>query len=190
MYSEYINNYNNAIETMSRCLEESEEFRDFLQQGRNDPETRGLDVTSFMILPIQRVPRYQLLLEDLLRRTDESHPDHGNISQAVVAIKGTAEVRQNSSLSLSLSRMSAPSVRLLIASRGLCAVPQRGQASIREPAQSRVDPTASHQLSGRMLARSAPCGVAWRGVFAHRSDNVSRRCSRPAAPTYWKARRC
>jgi hypothetical protein len=67
MYSEYINNYNNAIETMSRCLQESEDFREFLAQGRADPESRGLDVTSFMILPIQRVPRYQMLLEVLHR---------------------------------------------------------------------------------------------------------------------------
>jgi hypothetical protein len=30
---------------------------------------------SIIIMPIQRSPRYKLLLEDLLKRTPEAHPD-------------------------------------------------------------------------------------------------------------------
>eukprot|EP01094_Clydonella_sp_ATCC50884_P025566 TRINITY_DN6768_c0_g1_i1.p1 TRINITY_DN6768_c0_g1~~TRINITY_DN6768_c0_g1_i1.p1 ORF type:complete len:935 (+),score=310.08 TRINITY_DN6768_c0_g1_i1:235-2805(+) len=91
MYSEYINNYNNAMETMSNCCEENEAFVNFIQSQRLQPECKGLDISSFLILPIQRVPRYQMMLTDLLKRTEESHPDYANLQQAVSRIKDTAE---------------------------------------------------------------------------------------------------
>ena len=36
-----------------------------------------------LIMPVQRIPRYNLLLSDLLRKTPHDHPDHNNIAQAL-----------------------------------------------------------------------------------------------------------
>jgi hypothetical protein len=49
-------------------------FREFLLQRRDDPQSGGLDLLSLMITPVQRLPRYVLLLKDLLQNTpyDES----------------------------------------------------------------------------------------------------------------------
>jgi len=33
----------------------------------------------YLIMPIQRIPRYRLLLQELLRNTDCDHPDFENV---------------------------------------------------------------------------------------------------------------
>lgn len=40
----------------------------------------GLSVESFLILPVQRIPRYVLLLQDLLKYTNATHQDFNNLS--------------------------------------------------------------------------------------------------------------
>ena len=37
------------------------------------PECANLDLMGYLITPVQRLPRYKLLLEDLLRNTPEDH---------------------------------------------------------------------------------------------------------------------
>jgi hypothetical protein len=38
---------------------------------------------SLLIMPVQRIPRYNLLLRDLLRRTDDTHADFSNLTNAL-----------------------------------------------------------------------------------------------------------
>lgn len=40
----------------------------------------GLSIESFLILPVQRIPRYVLLLQDLLKYTNATHQDFNNLS--------------------------------------------------------------------------------------------------------------
>ena len=57
----------------------------------NDPKTNFMDLESFMIMPIQRIPRYVLLLQDLLKYTSETHPDYSSIKSALEKCKEMAE---------------------------------------------------------------------------------------------------
>lgn len=34
-------------------------------------------------MPVQRIPRYNLLLRDLIRQTKPDHPDYNNIQEAL-----------------------------------------------------------------------------------------------------------
>ena len=43
-----------------------------------------------MIVPIQRIPRYIMLLQDLLKRTPGAHPDFTPLGSALVQMKGIA----------------------------------------------------------------------------------------------------
>jgi hypothetical protein len=58
-------------------------------------EIRGAGVTapleSLLISPIQRIPRYVLLLADLLKHTLPHHPGHGALTDAVQRIRHIAE---------------------------------------------------------------------------------------------------
>ncbi len=63
LYNTYGNSYNEAIALMTKS-KEKDDFRDFLSQCRG---TQPLDVEALLIQPVQRIPRYRLLLEDLLK---------------------------------------------------------------------------------------------------------------------------
>jgi len=41
-------------------------------------------------LPIQRIPRYVLLLTDLLQHTDKNHPDYDSLFKSTEAMKNVA----------------------------------------------------------------------------------------------------
>jgi len=56
----------------------------------------GLSVEAFLILPVQRIPRYLLLLQDLLKFTNATHSDFNNLSNALLFIKDFAELINNS----------------------------------------------------------------------------------------------
>ena len=40
------------------------------------PALKNLDLTSMLVMPVQRLPKYVLLFKDLVKHTDELHPDH------------------------------------------------------------------------------------------------------------------
>lgn len=86
VYTDYINNYDQSQSTLLRCKEESPRFAQFLYERSMEPicALRGLE--SFLVAPIQRLPRYGLLLRELIKVTDESHPDHADLNLAVSRI--------------------------------------------------------------------------------------------------------
>lgn len=55
----------------------------FLDACQHDPRCKTKDFRSFLILPIQRVPRYRLLLQEMLKRTPRDHPDRRPLRTAV-----------------------------------------------------------------------------------------------------------
>lgn len=55
------------------------------------PHTKSWDLPSLLIKPVQRVLKYPLLLDDLLKCTPANHPDHANLEQAVVLVRTLAD---------------------------------------------------------------------------------------------------
>lgn len=49
----------------------------------------GMGFDSFLVEPVQRIPRYRLLLEELLKCTAETHSDYQNIVEALTLVKMT-----------------------------------------------------------------------------------------------------
>jgi hypothetical protein len=49
-----------------------------------------MSLQSYLIMPIQRIPRYKMLLSDLLSHTPTTHPDHANLTSAVALVGGVA----------------------------------------------------------------------------------------------------
>ena len=47
-----------------------------------------MKLDNLLIQPIQRIPRYNLLLRDLLAKTDENHPDYGHLTVALEVLEG------------------------------------------------------------------------------------------------------
>lgn len=50
----------------------------------------GLPLTAYLIMPIQRIPRYRMLLEVLVSSTPEEHPDFKQLNEALGVIRDVA----------------------------------------------------------------------------------------------------
>ncbi|XP_065191006.1 pleckstrin homology domain-containing family G member 3-like isoform X2 [Sycon ciliatum] len=74
-YALYAENFNRAMSTLQECVLRNSEFSGFKTSQESRPSCQALRLEGFLIMPIQRIPRYRLLLKDLLRHTDETHPD-------------------------------------------------------------------------------------------------------------------
>jgi len=55
------------------------------------PICAGLDIKAYLIKPIQRIPRYRLLIEDFIKNTDDNHPDKPLLENALVVLKDVAD---------------------------------------------------------------------------------------------------
>ncbi|KAJ3145003.1 Protein T2 [Geranomyces variabilis] len=84
-YVKYVENYAMAKKTIRR-LEDSrtggEAFKQFLEKCRRKPECNRVDLSGFLILPIQRISRYWLLLQRLRKHCDQNDPAHETIEVA------------------------------------------------------------------------------------------------------------
>ncbi|QQP38727.1 RhoGEF4, partial [Caligus rogercresseyi] len=84
-YSTYANDFASNVKLVERLTEENKEFRRAL----------GLKLNSLLITPIQRIPRYKLLLEDLLKNTSPNHPDRTDLTKALLEIEGTLDIQKS-----------------------------------------------------------------------------------------------
>lgn len=91
LYKYYVNNFDKSIITLKACKEKSPEFKKFLSELDYSEKLSGLNLEAFVILPVQRIPRYVLLLTDLLKYTQPTHMDFNNLSNALAFIKELAD---------------------------------------------------------------------------------------------------
>ncbi len=54
-------------------------------------ECESLSLMSRLILPVQRLPRYQMLLKALMKRTAADHVDYKPLGQAISLLEQAAE---------------------------------------------------------------------------------------------------
>ncbi|XP_048780867.2 rho guanine nucleotide exchange factor 39-like [Ostrea edulis] len=90
LYSSYANNHENAITLMQEWRQKSAGFNEFIQNQEEKPDMMGLKVNALLITPVQRVPRYKLLLEDLLGNTTTDHHDYEELREAVQKVSDIA----------------------------------------------------------------------------------------------------
>mmetsp|Transcript_16777 Transcript_16777/g.49347 ORF Transcript_16777/g.49347 Transcript_16777/m.49347 type:complete len:973 (+) Transcript_16777:151-3069(+) len=89
-YTAFANNFNNALATITECKRQ-QGFTAYLEHCiENKEECCNLWLEDHLIAPIQRIPRYILLLNSLLGKTPSSHPDFELLSQCVISMKAIA----------------------------------------------------------------------------------------------------
>ncbi|XP_064601200.1 rho guanine nucleotide exchange factor 39-like [Liolophura sinensis] len=90
LYATYANDHEQALSTLQDWHQRSSVFSDFISMQEQRPEVKGLKLNALLITPVQRVPRYQMLLEDLLEHTSRDHHDYNNLCEATKKIKEVA----------------------------------------------------------------------------------------------------
>ncbi|KAK5581992.1 hypothetical protein RB653_003573 [Dictyostelium firmibasis] len=86
-YTPYVTNYDHSRKLLDRLTASNTNFRNFLDAAQRDKRSKYLDISSFLIQPVQRLPRYELLLRDLLKSTSTLHNDHKYLTKGIVKIK-------------------------------------------------------------------------------------------------------
>ncbi|PAA84751.1 hypothetical protein BOX15_Mlig015234g3 [Macrostomum lignano] len=75
LYRRYANDFGSAVRTIRAYQQHSARFRCLLSSLQRHPSCGGLDLTAFLLTPVQRLPRYQLLMRQLSLHTQQSHGD-------------------------------------------------------------------------------------------------------------------
>src|SRR5262249_51450018 len=73
VYHLYCDNYEHAAQRFRELVNSQPKWAIWLK--RLAEANNGASLQSFLITPVQRIPRYQLLLRDLRKRTPDEHPD-------------------------------------------------------------------------------------------------------------------
>lgn len=89
-YSEYLSNYEPAMKSRGGLLTKNRRFAEFIKEVEQDPRLENQGIESFLILPVQRIPRYRLLVEEVRKYTPETHPDYASVNIALERISDIA----------------------------------------------------------------------------------------------------
>jgi len=82
VYVEYCVNQANAIKVLQSLRESNIDVSARLQRLRDDPGARNLDLSSYLLVPMQRITRYPLLIRQILHYT-EATEDRKQIEHAL-----------------------------------------------------------------------------------------------------------
>jgi len=80
-YIEYAANYDRSQERID-MLKQNEEYTRFIRQCVQR-QKGTLELNNYLIMPVQRPPRYRLLLETVLKHTKEKDPDYRILHEAM-----------------------------------------------------------------------------------------------------------
>ncbi|KAM9960840.1 hypothetical protein ACTFIW_009996 [Dictyostelium discoideum] len=91
-YTNYINNYDNSYQRVKRLKKSNSNFEELVNTFEIFQDTHnGLDLYSYLIMPIQRIVRYILLLKEVIKYTPSTHPDYQMLQNAKENIKRVAD---------------------------------------------------------------------------------------------------
>ncbi|XP_062339457.1 FYVE, RhoGEF and PH domain-containing protein 4-like [Osmerus eperlanus] len=90
MYAEYVTNFDGAMELLRHWSERSAPFRSIIQEIQGQEMCGNLTLQHHMLEPVQRVPRYEMLLRDYLRKLPEDDQDRRDAEKALQTISMAA----------------------------------------------------------------------------------------------------
>jgi hypothetical protein len=97
MYSLYVKNFSSALARIESERKSNESFARFLREtekatwGRAGGFGYGLGFQAHLLTIVQRIPRYKLLVGDLVRYTPTTHKDYVDLTKAYAVIEKVAE---------------------------------------------------------------------------------------------------
>ncbi|KAI9564736.1 hypothetical protein GHT06_008477 [Daphnia sinensis] len=90
MYAEYVRNFDHATNLISSMSLKSPRFLAIVDEIQQLPQCGHLSLQHHMLTPIQRVPRYEMLLRDYLRRLPENSADRAETEKALHLVSTAA----------------------------------------------------------------------------------------------------
>ena len=96
VYKMIVGNSEKVLEILKECCE-SIEITKYLEKQRTMINAKTqLDLRSYLITPVQRLPRYNLLLTELIKNTEKDHPDYDNLCKSLESFKECTQFANDS----------------------------------------------------------------------------------------------
>lgn len=80
LYVDYCNNNELSGQTLTKLMKKNKLFKDYVL---SEEASAGMTFESFLITPIQRIPRYEMLISSALKYTNEGEKDKPHLENAV-----------------------------------------------------------------------------------------------------------
>merc|ERR1712137_1215933 len=93
-YISYCNDFDVARKMLQRLKKDSN-FATFFEKLHDKTIIGNSTLKDYLIMPVQRVPRYRMLLAEILKNTWEGHSDYEPLREALSNISATAQVIEN-----------------------------------------------------------------------------------------------
>uniref|UniRef100_A0A4W6EFM6 Rho guanine nucleotide exchange factor 10 like n=1 Tax=Lates calcarifer TaxID=8187 RepID=A0A4W6EFM6_LATCA len=90
VYSDYVNNFTNAMALIKKACMSKPAFLEFLKKKQASSVDR-ITLYGLMVKPIQRFPQFILLLQDMLKNTPKGHVDRLPLQLALTELEMLAE---------------------------------------------------------------------------------------------------
>ncbi|XP_021329343.1 rho guanine nucleotide exchange factor 10-like protein isoform X4 [Danio rerio] len=90
VYSDYVNNFTNAMALIKKACMSKPAFLEFLKKKQATSIDR-ITLYGLMVKPIQRFPQFILLLQDMLKNTSVGHQDRLPLQLALTELETLAE---------------------------------------------------------------------------------------------------
>ncbi|XP_068171124.1 rho guanine nucleotide exchange factor 10-like protein isoform X2 [Antennarius striatus] len=90
VYSDYVNNFTNAMALIKKACVSKPAFLEFLKKKQASSVDR-ITLYGLMVKPIQRFPQFILLLQDMLKNTPRGHVDRLPLQLALTELETLAE---------------------------------------------------------------------------------------------------
>lgn len=91
MYGEYVKNFDRAVELVNTWTERSTQFKVIIHEVQKEEACGNLTLQHHMLEPVQRIPRYELLLKDYLLKLPHGSPDSKDAQKSLELIATAAE---------------------------------------------------------------------------------------------------
>lgn len=90
LYSEYCSRYDKCTAELKKIFSSVIATR-WLENCLNNDACHNLNIYAFLIMPVQRIPRYKMLIDLLIKHTPPDHGDYENLLQAQKKIVDVAQ---------------------------------------------------------------------------------------------------
>ncbi|XP_075835857.1 FYVE, RhoGEF and PH domain-containing protein 2 isoform X2 [Microtus pennsylvanicus] len=91
MYSEYVKNFERAAELLATWMEKSQPFQEVVTRIQLSEASGSLTLQHHMLEPVQRIPRYELLLKEYVQKLPAEAPDRADAQRALDMIFSAAQ---------------------------------------------------------------------------------------------------
>ncbi|KAG8222268.1 hypothetical protein J437_LFUL001466 [Ladona fulva] len=89
LYSVYAYDYQKSLDLLDSLQRKSSKLDEFIKNQEGRPEV-ATKLISLLITPIQRIPRYCLLLKEVISHTFSSHPDYSVLQESYQQVESSA----------------------------------------------------------------------------------------------------